>query len=323
MTVTATIYTGGQYVLAVCDPEREPELPPAEESFQWEGASVSLGDNLNLNFFLTPKKLEETAYAVITRSYADGREDHVLTVPATSWKELDGMAYITYTNLAAKEMGDSVTVVIYDGQGNALGEPHTDSIRGYAMRQLAATEDPELRTLLVDMLNYGAEAQRYFAYDTERPVNGELSEVQRGYATAAVETKSSLKEGSGRVGTALTLKNKIRLDFFFSSSALGENLEELYAVATYNDHYKAYLKTIVEGKDFHIAEDGSVYVSISTLGIADYGQMVTCTVYDAQDNALAWATDSIEGYAHRMQESIPAIVEAIVKFGASSYNYFH
>ncbi len=40
-------------------------------------------------------------------------------------------------------------------------------------------------------------------------------------------------------------------------------------------------------------------------------------------NAVAFATDSIEGYANRMADRIPAMVEAIVKFGTSAYNYFH
>jgi len=39
--------------------------------------------------------------------------------------------------------------------------------------------------------------------------------------------------------------------------------------------------------------------------------------------ATAWATDSIEGYAHRMAGSLPQMVETIVKFGHSAYNYFH
>jgi hypothetical protein len=51
--------------------------------------------------------------------------------------------------------------------------------------------------------------------------------------------------------------------------------------------------------------------------------MVTCTVYNAAGDAVAWATDSIEGYIHRMAGKLPAMVEAIAKFGASGYRYFH
>ena len=113
------------------------------------------------------------------------------------------------------------------------------------------------------------------------------------------------------------------LDFFFSSSLLGEDLTELYALAEFTDHYNTHQVVRINGKDFRKGEDGSVYVPVSCLAVADYAKVVTCTVYDAQGNALSWASDSVEGYAHRMRDRLPDIVEAIVKFGASSYEYFH
>ncbi len=43
--------------------------------------------------------------------------------------------------------------------------------------------------------------------------------------------------------------------------------------------------------------------------------MATCTVYNA-------AGDRIGGYIHRMSGKLPAMVEAIAKFGNSAYWYF-
>lgn len=91
--------------------------------------------------------------------------------------------------------------------------------------------------------------------------------------------------------------------------------------ATYTDHYGNAVETRIDAVKVFNANLG--YVSVPGLAVADYGQAVTCTVYDSEGNALEWATDSIEGYAHRMKGSLPGIVEAIVKFGVSSYNYFH
>ena len=47
------------------------------------------------------------------------------------------------------------------------------------------------------------------------------------------------------------------------------------------------------------------------------------TITDMQGNAIAWSTDSMEGYIHRMSGTLPAIVDALAKFGNSAYLYFH
>ena len=56
-------------------------------------------------------------------------------------------------------MADVVTAVIYDADDVAISNERVDSIMNYAMRTLNNTTDPKTATLIVDMLNYGAEAQ--------------------------------------------------------------------------------------------------------------------------------------------------------------------
>jgi len=297
------------------------------EHFALEGVSVTLGDSLDILFVVDADHVDEGCYAVCTRSYADGREDHLVTVPYDRWTILYGnLLAISYTGIAAKEMGDAVTVVIYDANGNAISEPWTDSIKTYAMRMLQdtiVTTDAELMTVFVDMLNYGAAAQAFFGYDTEHPVNAELTQEQQDYATDSYTAENNLVSGPGRAATSLTLKNRITLDIFFKNSVIGSDYSSLYAVVTYTDHYGRPVQLRIEGADFKVYDAQCGYVSVPGLAIADYGQAVNCTVYDAQDNALAWATDSIEGYAHRMAEQLPEIVDAIMKFGVSAYNFFH
>lgn len=64
-----------------------------------------------MNFFGEAQKVPKDCYAVITRTYADGREDHVLTAARSQWTVLDSnLVYITYPNIAAKEMCDTLSV---------------------------------------------------------------------------------------------------------------------------------------------------------------------------------------------------------------------
>ena len=293
-----------------------------EELFELSGANLTLGDGLDMNFYIEPSKVAEGYYAVITRSYADSREDHVVTVPYADWNSMMGeIFYVTYTGIAAKEMGDNVSVVIYNASGEAVSKPWNDSVQAYAVRMLNDNPTEKLQTLLVDMLNYGAEAQTYFGYNTDDLVTDVLTDAQKACATASYETESKLVSGTGRAGTALTLKNRITLDFIFKNSAIGSDYTGLYAIATYTDHYGDTVETRID--TVKVFSDSYGYVSVPGLSTADYGQAVTCTVYDAEDNVLAWATDSIEGYAHRMRGHLPEMVEAIIKFGQSAYNFFH
>ena len=171
------------------------------------------------------------------------------------------------------------------------------------------------------MLIYGAAAQTQFGYGTEHLADALLTQEQLAYATGTCTTQNNLVEGPGRTATTITLKSYITLDFIFSNAVLGEDRTGMYAVATFTNHRGEAVGSRIETLR---AYDGkNSYVAVPGLAVADFGTMVTCTVYDAQGNAVAFATDSIEGYANRMADRIPAMVEAIVQFGTSAYNYFH
>ena len=305
--VTCT-YTVGEYVSA-----------------QFTGSTVTLADSLTMYFAMNTAELTgEDNYAQISRTNADGTTETV-TVPQADWiAYAEDMMLVPFTDIAAKEMTDAFTVVICDASGEVISNRWDDSIRSYATRMLSQRDviaDAELRSVYVDMLNYGAAAQSHFGYGTDDLANAELTDTQKSYATAACATESNLQCSFGRAGTALTLKNRITLDLFFKNSVIGSDYTGLYAVACYTDHYGNEIETRIDTVNPYGESYG--YVSVPGLAIADYAQEVTCTVYDAEGNALAWVTDSIEGYAHRMSGKLPAMVDAIVKFGYSAYQYFH
>lgn len=309
-----------EYTCTVCEDSKTEEYEKPQ--IDLAGTSVTLEDSLDLSFFIDITQLEEDgAYAEITRTYADGRQPVTVTVEQADWKQYgDSLYYFTYDGIAAKEMGDSLTVEVYNTFGTCISNPYTDSVKAYALRMLEKETDTALLTVLVDMLNYGAAAQTQFGYDAENLVNADLTDTQKGYATVSYEMENGLVSGPGRAGTALTLKNRITLDFIFKNSVIGTDYTGLYAVAAYTDHDGRAVETRIDTvKTF---SDGYGYVSVPGLAVADYGQAVTCTVYDAEGNVLAWAADSMEGYAYRMRGSLPEMVDAIMKFGVSAYNYF-
>ena len=87
------------------------------------GANMVLGNNLAMNFYIDPDSLTygDDYYAVITKSYADGRDNLVEKVPSSNWEEASNMLRVTLNQIAAKEMADKITVAVYDPARSSLG----------------------------------------------------------------------------------------------------------------------------------------------------------------------------------------------------------
>ena len=300
---------------------------PEPEIFDISGVTMTLGSSLSLDFAVDTAKLTGTDnYAQMTIVYADGRESDTVIVPQSEWTQYNGTVYTAkFTGMAAKQMNDVVTAVIYNADGVAVSNPKSDSIETYAVRMLNgdAASNAKLRAVYVDMLNYGAAAQEQFDYDVENLANRNLTETHKAWATTTVETVDNRVKGTGYVGSTLTLAGEIQLDLVFANTAVGSDYSTLYAIATYTDHYGNDKEVRIEGADFIEYGTSHCQISITGMAVADFRSVVSCTVYNADGEALANAADSVESYANRNADSLGATVDTIVKFGESSYNYFH
>ncbi len=321
-TITVTTADSGE--IATCIVEVKATAPAP---FDLSGVAMTLGASLSLDFAVDTAKLTGTDnYAEFTIVYADGRPSETVTVPQSEWTKYSGTIYTAkFTGMAAKQMNDVVTAVFYNADGQPLTNEKSDSIETYAIRMLNgnAASNKKLRTVYVDMLNYGAAAQLQFNYDAINLANRNLTEAHQAWATASVETVNNRVSGTGYAGSTLTLAGEIQLDLVFNNSAVGTDYSSLYAIATYTDHYGNVKSIRVEGADFIKYSSTLCQVSITGMAVADFRSVVSCTVYNADDVALASASDSVESYANRNAASLGATVDTIVKFGASSYNYFH
>jgi hypothetical protein len=291
---------------------------------------------LQLDFNIITSKLSGTDnYAVITHTYADGTTD-VITVPQSQWTN---GKQASYSKIAAKEMGDSVTIVLYNAKGQQLSIPETDSIKAYAFRGLVALANyntgsmATLRTLLVDMLNYGAAAQVQFKYDTANLVNADLTDAQKAWATknnVAPSGNHQVKDAA-TYNTTLVLESAIEMDCIFLAKKIGASStwKDLYAIATYTD-FNGKTKTVrIEGEDFRMYSNSNyALVPVIGMAVADYQAIVTCVVYDANGNALGTAIDSVESYVYRALASgaagatLETLCNNLMKFSASAYAYF-
>ena len=307
----------------------ESYLIPYVVKITLEGATMTLSNSLSMNFVVDADYLVgDGHYAVITRTYADGSTDKVTCSQDkwTSYNKDENHWYFTYENIAAKEMTDVLTVVIYNSNNEAVSNEWIDSPRDYCMRAIedeeADKKDPEKLALYVDMLNYGAAAQTYFGYQTDDLANEGLSDAQKAYATGEVTTENKQKTpGSNYFGASLALFNEIRLNFVFDASVINTGM---YAEATYTDHDNNPRTITIPGTDFLTEGKNGLMVSVTGMAVADYNQAVTCTVYNADKTVVIAATDSVGSYLGRaLQVETHELFDMILKFCYSAYNAFH
>ena len=178
-------------------------------------------------------------------------------------------------------------------------------------------QDSETKTLLVDMLNYGAAAQSFFDYSTDDLANSLLTEAQQAYASTSATCFDQRVQGEGYYGSTLTLKDRIMLTLYF------ENITpDMHAIVSFTDHKGVTHKTRVEGSEFARYNSTTYGVIVDELVVADGNHMVTVTVYNAQGNMVATASDTVNSYAARQMGKDP-LYEMVAKFTTSSYAYFH
>ncbi|MBQ8249234.1 MAG: hypothetical protein IJY93_05045, partial [Clostridia bacterium] len=146
---------------------------------------MTLGSSLSLDFAVNTANLTGTDnYAQMTIVYADGSEPDTIIVPQSEWTEFSGKIYTAkFTGMAAKQMNDVVTAVVYNANGQVVSNAKSDSIETYAVRMLngSAANNAKLRAVYVDMLNYGAAAQVQFTYDEANLANRNLTEAHQAW----------------------------------------------------------------------------------------------------------------------------------------------
>lgn len=309
-----------------------------EGIFKIFASNIKAGDSLELFFYIKNEDLSgEDYYAVITKTFADGRENVVKNIPYSEWVEY-GESYrrFSFSDISAKEMTDEIYVTVYNTKGSVVSTKCTESIENYAIRVLSNTSDSKLQTVLVDMLNYGAACQTYFEYNETDLATARLSEEQQGYATTQVrEYTDSLVKTDNIAQVSVVAKENLVYRVYISG--IDPSTTSMTAYVNYTDHYNNDETLSIPGGEFDAFEetysydDGSTatisgyYVDIPGLSIADGYQMFTCEVKqntDTEDVVIASITDSVAGYITRSSGNYE-VLNKLLYFVNSAYEFFH
>ncbi len=191
--------------------------------------SISVGAEMQVMYTILNSKVKtyESFYLEVVKEVAGGEpvitvygfEDGMLAfTPTTNASGAITRYQATYTGIYAMEMGDSFTATLYAVASDGTvyyGPAQTSSIKSYLLGILDdATQLASLKTLAVDMLNYGAAAQMNFAYDTNNLVNQSLTPAQLALGTQGIpeaENNISVTGTGGNITASVSLQSKVTL----------------------------------------------------------------------------------------------------------------
>ena len=298
--------------------------------------TISLRSDLSINYYIPEELFNQYTDMYMIGKKAiydkDGNitdyEDQRLVYSRT--QEYEGKTYygFSFTGVNAKEFSSIVSATFYGTKNGLLhkGETTTYSVKQYAMEQLAATNDENLKKLLVDLLNYGTAAQTFFQSNLIHPANEDLTADQKVVGTVTAEminmpydkTLNTLVSGIKFSSVTLSLRSEISLSLYLQSD---KNLT--FACDKDGVKYKNVEKqpVTVNGVEYQVAR-------IRDIASNEIGNSFTLTVTDSDGTDNGSVTYSPMTYCYNVldrgttEENLPEVVQALYWYWQSAKTYF-
>ena len=297
-------------------------------SIGFDAASVTLQNNLKENFFVEKEAVTEGGYTDLHTDFEiNGKK---VTVSQYSEVTSEGKTYLVFSlpDVAPSQMNDTVKATLHATKGGKeyVSAPKEYSVADYCYSMLEKTDSAKLRTLLVDLLDYGTAAQNYAGYKTEKPANAKLTDGQREWGTAKDPDLTSVKNTAYQTvespsvvwkGVSLVLGDSVTMQFLFTAS----DTEGI--TVRFKNEGGALLGEIAA--DQLTVSGGSYVASYSGITAEQMSDTVYVTAYKGDTAVSNTVSYSVESYAYAKQNdsdaSLAALVRAMMKYGNSAKAY--
>ena len=296
-------------------------IPALGHEYNAEGICYECGDKL-IDIVSASLRLDEDIDVIFTAKVPEGATASMtFTMNGESVTVSDnGTHTFAFEGVNPQCMGDNINAVLtvtYNGVTYACNK-ETYSVRQYCVNKLAdSSVTGTLRTLISDVLAYGAAAQTYMSYNTSALVNSGSDVKNPTYSTfTSLSGLGASFAGAAAndvcwIGSGLTLTNNVAMNFRFYA----ESVNGLSVNVTVNGRTKAFTAS-----DF-IAVDGKANTyEISFKGIKanEFADNVTASF--ARNGAQIGNTVSysVNAYICAKQADSDANLAALVK---ALYNY--
>ena len=236
---------------------------------------------------------------------------------------ISGDNYVfTYTGINPQCMGDNISATLYATK-DGVEESDTQSsysVRQYCVNKLADnTISADLRTLLSDMLAYGAAAQTYMSYKigtlvTDGEINNPAYSTFTNLSGNAASFDGDADENVFWISAGLTLTDSVAMRFGFYA----DNVDGLIIYVTINGRTQEFTQ-------FTNCGNGIYEVSFTGISAEEFGDTVTATFERDSEQVGNELSYSVNAYVQSKQagsdENLAALVKALYNFGASAEAY--
>ena len=249
----------------------------------------------------------------------------------TPAKSLYGYEFVKADGLNTPIVSDGTVVTYYyKNKSEEYTSPEKImSVKEYAYTMLDRYSDDEhskLRTLLVDLLNYGAAAQIYAGYQTDNLVNSDLTDVQKDWASKDTTEFKNIRNLNYKTISnptaewktcSLVLKNSIMVKVKFSAKDVENKTVEIVlknAKFTYTKD------------DFVNNGDGTYYVYCNELFANELSDNLLFTIYENGKPCSNTMLFSVESYARLVRDNykdkpLDKMTTAMMLYGNSAKAY--
>ena len=190
-------------------------------------SALALTDDLTMQFSVDRAVL--TAYDSARLQVTLGEK----IVDLTQWEGQGNDGVFSFAGIGPHQMGDTVSATLYvkRGENEYSSKPMENSVKKYCITLLKDSDvqrDPDLCKVIVDLLNYGAAAQKYAKYNVKSLANAQLSAAQREKGTkeapspVSVTNKRAATVASPAAvwtGARLDLAHTVRMQFLFTADS--------------------------------------------------------------------------------------------------------
>lgn len=243
------------------------------------GRSITLKDNIDVNYYMemSDSVFEHDAYLEFK---IDGQTYKLNASDAAEVNENGKTLYKFSCPVSAAQMSDTIeTRIVID---NNTKEEYSYSVKEYASNLLSKSNEYPAETvkLVKALLNYGAAAQTFFNYNTDKPANGILSNADKAVdaadfdaykAVIKADSANGQNNGLSYYGSSLICKSEMTVRHYF----ILDNGSDI------NNYKFSYIDT--DGYEVSLtpkkASDGGVYcVDISGIMACSLNKNYVCRV---------------------------------------------
>lgn len=306
------------------------ELPPEEPSidlknFKIKTVSLSLESSITMNY-----KVLKTAVADFENPYIEFTRNGKTTT-VTDYTEQGDYYVFSYRDIAPQAMNDTVQAVLYatynDVIYNSESVDYSVSAYAYAMlEKCSSNQYARLRTLLVDLLNYGAAAQVYQNYKTDDLVNADLTDTQKSWASSQELNLMNVTDKACDVvespavewkSVGLQLNDSVAVRYKFSA----EDVNDIQLKVTCGKS-----EWIYDAESFVDNGDGTYTFVFNNLNADKMQKDIYITAVSGDTAVSNTMRYSVESYAKQIQDSMPnsnlrMLTDAMMRYGISASNY--